>query len=74
MALYRLIWTLEKKRYLLAAEGFFISAFMLEVVLRAFAAKRMTRRVCAMRPTNEDVLLLSDVFVVATSAADHVER
>ena len=69
MALYRFDLDAEKKRYLLAAEGFFISAFMLEVVLRAFAAKRMTRRVCAMRPTNEDVLLLSDVFVVATSAA-----
>ena len=69
MALYRFDLDAEKKRYLLAAEGFFISAFMLEVVLRALAAKRMTRRVCAMRPTNEDVLLLFDVFVVATSAA-----
>ena len=68
MALYRFDWSDARKEYLMIAEGFFVSLFMLEVVVRGMAAKKITRRLVALKLTNEDAVLVFDSFVVAWSA------
>ena len=68
MALYRFDLDDTKKEYLVIAEGFFVSAFMLEVILRGLAAKDIGRRLVTFKPTNEDLMLVFDTGVVAISA------
>ena len=68
MALYRFDLDDTKKEYLVIAEGFFVSAFMLEVILRGLAAKDIGRRIVTFKPTNEDLMLVFDTGVVAISA------
>jgi len=68
MAMYRYDLDAEYKTYLLAFESLFVCAFMLEVILRIFAAKGLTLRLTRFKSTNEDLMLLFDIVVVALSA------
>ena len=68
MALYRYDLDAERKLYLLAFEGLFVSAFMLEVCVRLLAARNITVRLTQFKSTNEDLMLFFDVVVVALSA------
>lgn len=68
MAMYRFDLSIAYKQYIAFIEGFFLSAFMLEIILRGFAAKHLARRIATFKLSNEDAMLIFDAVVVGVSA------